>query len=706
MSVSVKTLIGQLPPYRDEWITIHPNQTVKDIMQEVCEAHEEFAPYYDKIALYFAAESTEKICENISDFLKKNLHYTEETETHQTSALPTGILIRGSDKSIGIDCKHYSGMSAGIIDALNRQGAGIDWNYRFASYKILDSTPHHVFVVVRDEGTEIWIDPTPGSELADPVWQVDKKIEAMALKRNIGGFETEYLVENNGQWEADAIGRRPKWQLMPMEGARGNPSAQGPGPNNKYFTGPFLGLEFYSEDPLSIEGTNWNTTADAVNAAIQKGPSPGHSFPADYIKWIYDANVKGWNFYYPNGAAPDYVPALPASYPQMMISDDGRLTFDKDVKIDDYHNEEIHALTAWAQSIINKEDPTPYPVKPQHLKEFSQLKYGNAAARDLFTERRGTAFTKEVTKAVGTYVKFVAKGVAKIVGSVPRNAFLALVGLNMFGFATKMAANIEEGNWDKMSKKWKALGGNPEKLLGTIEDGKKKKEVLGAAIGEAVTATAIIAAAAPIVAAMLAFIKDPDGKIKNVLQATKAAMAVAFPNIDLTPFGFLDKDTGKEIEWQVDEEDDENKGGGNNDMPSGGGDIIKQITNTIKKNPMMAAAGVGGLVYLLTNKSGSKPNFIFPIIAAAAAWFFLSKGQGSGGGTLTVEQKRAALIAWAGGDTAKNKLAGILQNMTDTEINYTYEFIFLFNLKGIQVPKGSNLYNAIKAIGEKYNIFT
>jgi hypothetical protein len=48
----------------------------------------------------------------------------------------------------------------GVLDALNRQGRRINWHYRFVSYRLLDETPGHVFVVIdMPDGSEIWVDP-------------------------------------------------------------------------------------------------------------------------------------------------------------------------------------------------------------------------------------------------------------------------------------------------------------------------------------------------------------------------------------------------------------------------------------------------------------------------------------------------------------------------------------------------------------------
>lgn len=618
MNVTAQTLIGQLPPYQDEWIVIHPRQEVKDIMREVCEAHDEFAEHYDKIALYFDADNTEKICEKLYSFCKKYIKYKEESEDSQTSALPTGILTRGQG-----DCKHYSGFCAGILDALNRAGKNIDWHYRFASYKPLIKTPHHVFVVVKDNEGEIWIDPTPGADRSDPVWQVDKKIKAMPLYRNIAGInEQDEILEIDES--GNLIGKRPYWQLMSAEGIRGADGNHGTSP---YFTGPFLALQHYAEDPYSIEGTDWNVTAADLKA------KSGIDWQPDFVKWIYDNSMKFWNFYEPHGVQPGYVPLnLPAWYPHLTVTDDLRLTFDRDYKVDDYMNNEIHALTAWAQDLINQNDTNPFPLKTRDVKLFSQNYTGNPgnSNANLFKEHRGAGFVKDALKWLEKSVNWVKGGAFKIIGSIPRNAFLGLVGINAFNMAANMWHKIEAGQWDNMARKWEKLGGNPEKLRGTIEDGKGKKAILGEVntIGEPMTVGALIAAAAPIIAAMLAFIKDPDGKIHGVVKSVVSTLEKKYPDIDFSGYDFLDKETNQPVDIKVDPKDDENQGGGNSDLPGNIPGFLNDWMNKIKDNPLPAVAIGLGAFLLLKKKSkvtGSENLLPWALIGFGIYKFFIEK---------------------------------------------------------------------------------
>lgn len=103
------------------------------------------------------------------------------------------------------------------------------------------------------------------------------------------------------------------------------------------------------------------------------------------------------------------------------------------------------------------------------------------------------------------------KKLKKILLSPGRNAFLALVKLNVFGLATKLAKSIaakESGVKDHWEKK---LGGNFNKLKTAVAIGAKKKALADEyyqplALEPATTATA--ATAAPVIVSVLKWIKE------------------------------------------------------------------------------------------------------------------------------------------------------------------------------------------------------
>lgn len=216
-------LLAVLPPFNNNTVLIERDQDVKDIIKEVCESHEIFASDYNEIASYFNTPSVERICQNLFDFCKLNIRYRVEGKEKQTSKSPSAIIALGD--SVGGDCKHYATFIGGVLDAIKRTtGRKIDWWYRFASYRRFDKTPGHVFVVVKYNGNEIWIDPVlhclnDRSELPRHT-PVDKKIKNsdMALYR-ISGFEDykDYTpIAARGAFVVDDVISEPDPSLTPQ----------------------------------------------------------------------------------------------------------------------------------------------------------------------------------------------------------------------------------------------------------------------------------------------------------------------------------------------------------------------------------------------------------------------------------------------------------------------------------------------------------
>lgn len=162
-------ILFQLPDYKDEWVVLKNKQYVPDIIDEVLSAHRRYQGYYDRFSYMFADGTVSQIADSIYTFCSNNIVYAEESDKAQTTALPTGILIRGTG-----DCKHYAMMAGGIVDSLNRlYDADIPWCYCFAGYNG-SREPFHVFVEVYDRYGPIWIDPTPGAENETPTLLIRK----------------------------------------------------------------------------------------------------------------------------------------------------------------------------------------------------------------------------------------------------------------------------------------------------------------------------------------------------------------------------------------------------------------------------------------------------------------------------------------------------------------------------------------------------
>jgi hypothetical protein len=149
-------LLGRLSAYGKKRILIKKDQGVPDIMSAMLSAHKIYAPEYDKISQDFYAGDGIQTAKNLFNFLKKNVKYKIESENNQRIMSPSAIVSLAKN-----DCKNYALFIMGVLDSLKRKGLiNNDIYYRFASYKLLDEVPHHVFAVIRDtDGSEYYIDP-------------------------------------------------------------------------------------------------------------------------------------------------------------------------------------------------------------------------------------------------------------------------------------------------------------------------------------------------------------------------------------------------------------------------------------------------------------------------------------------------------------------------------------------------------------------
>ena len=153
----IEQLKGILPRPTLKKKTVVHRQQVNDIMQDVVNAHLDYSQDYDLIADYFWKGSKEATVKYLFDFCKKYFTYKAETDRSQTVRSPAAILETGNNW--GVDCKHYAGFIAGVLDALNRQGKNFDWRYRFVSYTPNDPTPEHVFITVKIGDKILKVDP-------------------------------------------------------------------------------------------------------------------------------------------------------------------------------------------------------------------------------------------------------------------------------------------------------------------------------------------------------------------------------------------------------------------------------------------------------------------------------------------------------------------------------------------------------------------
>ena len=208
----MREILNILPPFLNKSSILVKNQGVGDIITGILHTHKIYAPQYDKISKSFWKGDARRTANAIYNFLKQNTHYKVEPDERQTLRSPSAILYMGADKNTGLDCKSYSLFSAGILDSLNRSGKKINWCYRFASYKIWDKLPHHVFVVINPgTGNEIWLDNvmTQFNEKKQYYYHIDKNIN-MALIAMAGVGRSKVKKEDRKKRIKAAIKKRGK----------------------------------------------------------------------------------------------------------------------------------------------------------------------------------------------------------------------------------------------------------------------------------------------------------------------------------------------------------------------------------------------------------------------------------------------------------------------------------------------------------------
>jgi organic hydroperoxide reductase OsmC/OhrA len=149
-------LLGRLKSFGGNSKMLVRDQQVPDIISAMLSAHKLYASEYDKISQDFYSGDGIQTAKKLFDFLKKNVQYKIESDKSQRIMSPAAILSLGKN-----DCKNYALFIMGVLDSLKRKGLiNNKIYYRFASYRLLDEIPHHVFAVIQDQdGNEYFIDP-------------------------------------------------------------------------------------------------------------------------------------------------------------------------------------------------------------------------------------------------------------------------------------------------------------------------------------------------------------------------------------------------------------------------------------------------------------------------------------------------------------------------------------------------------------------
>ena len=153
-------LLGRLKSFGGNSKMLVMDQQVPDIISAMLSAHKMYASEYDKISQDFYSGDGIQTAKKLFDFLKKNVRYKIESDKNQRIMSPSAILSLGKN-----DCKNYALFIMGVLDSLKRKGLiNNKIYYRFASYRLLDEIPHHVFAVIQDQdGNEYFIDPVLSS---------------------------------------------------------------------------------------------------------------------------------------------------------------------------------------------------------------------------------------------------------------------------------------------------------------------------------------------------------------------------------------------------------------------------------------------------------------------------------------------------------------------------------------------------------------
>jgi len=205
----------QLPLYQNKRHVLIHNQSVGDIISGILQTHSKYKSDYDRIALNFAGRDAVQIARNVYDYLKKHTYYVIESDTRQTLRSPSAILALGQNPRVGLDCKSYSLFIAGVLAAWQRRGMNINWCYRFASYKIADKIPHHVFVVINpNTNHEIFVDPVlpTFNDKKQYHYKIDRKPMALYTVSGIGKTKRtkEEKIKRRAQIKAKIKGQIKK----------------------------------------------------------------------------------------------------------------------------------------------------------------------------------------------------------------------------------------------------------------------------------------------------------------------------------------------------------------------------------------------------------------------------------------------------------------------------------------------------------------
>ena len=175
--ISLDKVYKLLPPVQNKRVLTKESQSTKDIIEQVLEQHKQNVKDAKKIAHLFDAGNAYGTCSNIWDFLKYKVPYKVEPSEKQTTKTLSRI-IYDAKRGAGNDCKHYSGFTGAILDAL-----GYKFKYRFAGYSDYINTPTHVYCICTQNGNTIFVDAViNGFDIEKPFkLKIDKEMSLYKL---------------------------------------------------------------------------------------------------------------------------------------------------------------------------------------------------------------------------------------------------------------------------------------------------------------------------------------------------------------------------------------------------------------------------------------------------------------------------------------------------------------------------------------------
>lgn len=138
------------------------------------------------------------------------------------------------------------------------------------------------------------------------------------------------------------------------------------------------------------------------------------------------------------------------------------------------------------------------------LPEFDQRKQYNHST-DKKMALVGISGTSDQISGIKDLFRNVKNAVLTVAAAPSRAAFLTAVSLNVLKVAEKLR-KAQMTHPADLQKWWQNLGGNYAKLLEVIDKGMSRRNV--GQVGEVVTVSAIITAAAPVIVALVDFLKS------------------------------------------------------------------------------------------------------------------------------------------------------------------------------------------------------